>query len=51
MSDGNVLDDDTDGDGLPNFADVDDEGDGRLTKNEVVENTYTVNRREMMILC
>lgn len=41
--DGNVLDDDTDGDNLPNFADVDDEGDGRLTINEVVLNTYTVN--------
>lgn len=33
--DNNVLDDDTDGDGLPNFSDVDDEGDGRLTSNEV----------------
>jgi hypothetical protein len=38
----NVFDDDTDADGVPNFADVDDDGDGRLTKNEVVLNTYTV---------
>ena len=42
-SDGNVFDDDTDADGIPNFADADDEGDGRLTKNEVDENVYTVN--------
>ena len=41
--DNSVIDDDTDADGLPNFVDVDDEGDGRLTKNEVVENMYTVN--------
>jgi hypothetical protein len=40
--DGNVADDDTDLDGVPNFGDVDDEGDGRLTKNEVVQNTYTL---------
>jgi hypothetical protein len=37
-----VFDDDTDGDNTPNFADVDDDGDGRLTINEVVQNTYTV---------
>ena len=41
--DGSVFDDDTDLDGVPNFADVDDDGDGRLTKNEVEENIYTVN--------
>jgi hypothetical protein len=41
--DNKVTDDDTDADGLPNFVDVDDEGDGRLTKNEVVQNTYTIN--------
>ena len=40
--DSNVLDDDTDADGIPNFADVDDEGDGRLTKNEVEQNTYLI---------
>ena len=39
---GYVLDDDTDSDNTPNFADVDDDGDGRLTINEVVQNTYTV---------
>ena len=40
--DGNVFNDDTDEDGLPNYADVDDDGDGRLTKNEVEENIYIV---------
>ena len=44
--DGDILDDDTDLDGLPNFADLDDDGDGRLTKNEVEENIYTVNPGE-----
>jgi hypothetical protein len=44
--DGSVFNDDTDGDGVPNFADVDDEGDGRLTKNEVEEKVYTVNPGE-----
>jgi hypothetical protein len=29
---GNVFDDDTDSDGVPDFSDVDDDGDGRLTK-------------------
>ena len=32
--DGNVNNDDTDGDGLTNFLDKDDDGDGVLTKNE-----------------
>ncbi len=41
--DENVLDDDSDADGLPNFGDVDDEGDGRLTKNEVLKSTYLLN--------
>ena len=31
---------------LPNYADIDDDGDGRLTKNEVEENIYTVNPGE-----
>lgn len=39
----NVFDDDTDSDGVPDFSDIDDDGDGRLTKNEVTENSYTVN--------
>jgi hypothetical protein len=30
-----VVFSDTDGDGLPNYADVDDDGDGRLTKDEI----------------
>jgi FKBP-type peptidyl-prolyl cis-trans isomerase FkpA len=32
---GNYFDDDTDEDNLPDFFDVDDDGDGKLTKNEV----------------
>jgi len=42
-NDQSVLDDDTDANGLPNFADVDDEGDGRLTINEVEKNEYMIN--------
>ncbi len=41
--DGIELNDDTDGNGVPNFADQDDDGDGRLTKNEVVANEYIKN--------
>ena len=33
-ADGDVNNDDTDGDGLPNYFDTDDDGDGVLTKNE-----------------
>jgi hypothetical protein len=46
--DGNssVFNDDTDADGNPNFADVDDEGDGRLTRNEVEQNTYLIEEGE-----
>lgn len=32
--DGEFLDDDTDGDGIPNYGDPDDDGDGVLTKDE-----------------
>jgi hypothetical protein len=42
-NDGDVADDDTDGDGFPNFRDSDDDGDGTPTVNEVVQNTYTLN--------
>lgn len=45
--DDDVFDDDTDGDGLANFRDSDDDGDGTLTRNEVVQNTYTVNVGDM----
>ncbi len=38
--DGLELNDDTDGNGIPNFADPDDDGDGRLTKDEIVANEY-----------
>jgi hypothetical protein len=44
--DGSVFNDDTDLDGVPNFSDVDDDGDGRLTENEVEENIYIVNSGE-----
>ncbi len=44
--DGFEGNDDTDGDGIPNFADGDDDGDGRLTKNEVETFEYTINDGE-----
>lgn len=31
-----LMDDDTDGDGIPNYLDDDDDGDGRLTKDEII---------------
>lgn len=31
-----LMDDDTDGDGIPNYLDEDDDGDGRLTKDEII---------------
>lgn len=34
----NILDDDTDGDGTPNFADPDDDGDGTPTREEIIIN-------------
>ncbi|MCK7589842.1 hypothetical protein M0G43_04580 [Subsaxibacter sp. CAU 1640] len=34
---GNVYDDDTDGDGIPNFLDTDDDGDGVLTRYEDID--------------
>lgn len=40
FSDGDYFNDDTDGDTIPDFFDVDDDGDGKLTK---VENTYDSN--------
>jgi len=45
--DDDIFDDDTDGDGIPNFRDSDDDGDGTITRNEVVQNTYTVNVGDM----
>ena len=33
-NDGNVKNDDTDGDTIPNYLDADDDNDGVLTKNE-----------------
>ncbi|HZW63701.1 MAG TPA: hypothetical protein VFF15_08680 [Flavobacteriaceae bacterium] len=41
--DKNALNDDTDQDSAPNFLDVDDDGDGVLTKDEIDYNTYTVD--------
>ena len=37
-NDGDIYNDDTDGDGVPNFVDVDDDGDGILTKDEDTNN-------------
>ena len=39
----NELDDDTDSDGIPNFADADDDNDGRLTKYEVTAKEYVLS--------
>ena len=36
--DGNLYNDDTDGDGIPNFLDSDDDGDRVLTKHEDIDN-------------
>lgn len=36
--DGNLYNDDTDGDGIPNFLDADDDGDRVLTKHEDIDN-------------
>ncbi len=45
---GDYFDDDTDGDGVPNFMDIDDDADGHLTRDEityeVVENGVTVKK-------
>jgi hypothetical protein len=41
---GDLTDDDTDGDGYPNYIDVDDDGDNKLTKNEV----FTISTGEMI---
>ncbi|WP_426430807.1 FKBP-type peptidyl-prolyl cis-trans isomerase [Winogradskyella sp. HB-48] len=38
-----VLDDDTDGDLAPNYIDLDDDGDGVNTFDELISNTYTVD--------
>src|SRR5690606_32052266 len=40
---GNVYDDNTDGDNIPNFLDNDDDGDGVLTINELLPTTYVVD--------
>ncbi len=36
---GREEDDDTDGDGVPNFIDADDDGDGRPTRDEIIVNS------------
>lgn len=40
---GNVFDDDTDGNGVPNALDADDDGDGVLTINELKPTTYLID--------
>lgn len=42
----NVLDDDTDGDTIPNFLDANDDNDALLTKDELVFKTYTVDTNQ-----
>ena len=54
-ADANEADDDTDGDGLPNYVDTDDDGDGILTKDEtgIVESTInkpTINEIKSVAL-
>jgi hypothetical protein len=46
-NDDDVIDDDSDGDGIPNFRDFDDDGDGTITLNEIEQKTYIVNLGEM----
>jgi len=41
--DENPFNDDTDADDIPNFLDLDDDGDGVLTINELQKTTYTVD--------
>lgn len=43
--DGNLKNDDTDGDGLPNYIDSDDDGDNVLTKDEGI--TYDAEKQEL----
>ncbi len=45
-SDSNVNNDDTDGDGLPNYVDADDDGDGVATFNELMPGTRSFNEGE-----
>jgi len=44
--DGEVIDDDTDGDIIPNFADTDDDGDGVLTNDELEHKSYTIDTNQ-----
>lgn len=51
--DGNVFNDDTDGDTIVNFIDTDDDGDGTLTSNEIIVTTYNETTRaaiELLVL-
>ena len=41
-----LVDDDTDGDNIPDYADTDDDGDGVLTENEIVVTTYNEMTKE-----
>ena len=38
-----LFDEDTDGDTIPNYLDFDDDGDGVLTRDELVPNEYVIN--------
>ena len=41
-----TTDDDTDGDGTPDYADIDDDGDGVLTSDEIMVKTYIKDTKE-----
>ncbi len=47
---GDFWDDDTDGDGVPNFLDLDDDADGKTTKEEITYTTTDENGNEIKAL-
>lgn len=44
-----LINDDTDNDQFPNYLDVDDDGDGTLTRDEVIETTYNEPTRQAIL--
>ena len=50
-ADGNFDNDDTDADGIPNYLDKDDDGDGYLTKNEIKINGVVPATYELILDC
>ena len=49
--DGDFTNDDTDGDGIQNYLDIDDDGDGALTKNEIKINGVTPTSYDLIQDC